>query len=112
MDALTTDQLLREIQILCAQHAFVKHIEQRLIDVDILDVRLQISPNSFISVFYNLKTDKTAFALIQNGQRSYGIDNAKMGWHEHPFGAPERHEPCEPTALGEFLTQVARHLKS
>jgi hypothetical protein len=65
----------------------------------------------FIDVFYNAVTDKTSIALIKAGQRVYGVDNAKMGWHKHPFDVPERHISCLPVTFAEFLTDVESYFQ-
>ena len=97
MAAVTTEQLLSELQQVCYRSALVDHVETR--------VHLTRA-ETFINVFYNVATDKTAFALVESGQRIYGADNAKMGWHEHPFRNPARHEPCSPIEFKEFLARV------
>lgn len=61
---------------------------------------------SFIDVFYNVTTDKTAFALVVDGQRIYGKDNAKMGWHVHPIEDPSSHNSCTPVSFRDFLAEV------
>jgi len=107
MAAVTTEQLLSELQQACYRSALVDHVETRVIDADTLSVRIHLTrAETFISVFYNVATDKTAFALVESGQRIYGADNAKMGWHEHPFRNPARHEPCSPIEFKEFLARV------
>ena len=67
-------------------------------------------PETFINAFYNLATGKTAFALIQTNQRIYGADNAKIGWHYHPFANPRQHIDCSPMTFTAFLQAVEDHL--
>ena len=107
MAAVTTGQLLQELQQNCSQSPLVSHIEARLIDADILSMRVHLTvASTFINVFYNVTTDKTAFALVREGQRLYGVDNAKMGWHRHPFNNPSQHVSCAPTRFTDFLAEV------
>jgi hypothetical protein len=54
-------------------------------------------------------TDKTALALVVKGERIYGKDNAKIGWHVHPFANPEAHVACNPVSFEEFLGEVETH---
>jgi hypothetical protein len=101
MAAVTTEQLLSELQQACYRSALVDYVETHVIDADILSARIHLArAETFISVFYNISTDKTAFALVESGQRVYGVDNARRGWHEHPF-----HHPTQPndTPEGRFL---------
>lgn len=112
MAAVTTDQLLSELQQACYRSALVDRVETRVIDADTLSVRIYLTrTETFISVFCNVGTDKTAFALVESGQRIYGVDNAKIGWHEHPWRDPARHEPCHAVQFGEFLVRAVTILK-
>ena len=110
MAALTTTQLLYEVRRACQRSLLVRHIEERILDIDVLHIRAYLSlPGTFINAFYNLATDKTAFALIQTGRRIYGADNAKMGWHYHPFADPSQHIACPQMTFAEFLQAVEDH---
>jgi hypothetical protein len=107
MAAVTTEQLLSELQQACYRSALVDYVETHVIDADTLSARIHLTrAETFISVFYNVATDKTAFALIESGQRIYGVDNAKMGWHAHPWRNPGLHEPCPPIEFKDFLARV------
>jgi len=113
MASVTTGQLLYELQQVCYHSPLVDYVEEQMIDVDILKVRVHLTvARTFISVFYNLTTDKTAFALVKENRRIYGTDNAKMGWHKHPFDDPNQHVPCAPVRFETFLTRVENHFHS
>ena len=110
MAAMTTRQLLYELQHACNRSPLVSHIEERVVDVDILSVQVHLTvANMFINVFYNVTTDKVAFALVEGKHRLCGADNAKMGWHRHPFHNPDQHLPCAPVSFEEFLADVETH---
>jgi len=110
MAALTTPQLLSEIRHACLGSSLVQYVEDRIVDIDILHVRVHlILAETFINAFYNVATDKAAFALIRAGQRIYGADNAKVGWHYHPFADPNQHIICPPMNFSEFLHAVEEH---
>ncbi|MGQ9556233.1 MAG: hypothetical protein ACUVWR_19195 [Anaerolineae bacterium] len=100
--------LLNEIVAACEQSAIVAGYSLRTLDLDILSLRVHLVDESFIEVFYNLASAKTAFALIRNGLRIYGKDNAKMGWHEHPLANPGAHRLCEPLSFAAFLHEVEK----
>ncbi len=107
MAAVTTTQLLLELRNACLHSVLVRQIEERILDIDVLHVRVYLmTSETFINVFYNLATDKAAFALLQDGHRIYGVDNAKIGWHCHPFADPKQHIACPPVTFGEFLQEV------
>jgi len=113
MAAVTTGQLLLELQQACYRSALVDHVETQAIDADTLSARVHLTrAETFINVFYNVTTTKTAFALVESGQRVYGVDNARKGWHEHLFGDPARHVACAPVQFEDFLAQVEAHYRS
>jgi hypothetical protein len=63
--AMTTRQLLHELQQACNRSPLVSRIEERVVDTDILSIRVHLTvTNTFINVFYNVTTDKAAFALV------------------------------------------------
>ncbi len=107
MVTVTTIQLLYDLRQVCSRAPLVSYVEELLVDADILNIRVHLTiANAFINVFYNVTTHKTAFALIMGNQRIFGADNAKMGWHKHPFGEPYRHVSCAPVDFAEFLSEV------
>ncbi len=113
MATITTNQLLYELRQICHKSRLVNYLEERLIDADVLSIRVHLNvANSFISVFYNVTTEKTAFALVEHDQRIYGADNAKIGWHKHPFGHPRTHLPCEPITFANFLVDVEAYYQA
>ncbi|MFZ1754554.1 MAG: hypothetical protein WBO46_18475 [Caldilineaceae bacterium] len=112
MAPVTTAQLLYEVYRASQDATLVHYVEERVLDIDVLHVRVHlVLTDTFINAFFNLATDKTAFALIQAGKRIYGADNAKTGWHLHPFTAPEQHINCPPMTFAEFLKEVEAHFQ-
>jgi len=110
MAAVTTGQLLYKLQQACNRSPVVSHVEERVVDADILSVRVHLTvAHTFINVFYNVTTDKVAFALVEGRYRLYGVDNAKVGWHRHPFHDPDQHLPCAHVGFEEFLSDVETH---
>ena len=107
----TTGQLLYELREACYACSIVSHIEELLVDSDVLKVRVNLTRSEcFISVFYNVTTGKAAYALLERNQRIYGADNAKMGWHIHPFCAPGQHRAVAgPVLFTAFLRDVEKY---
>ena len=109
--SLTTSELLHGLRQACYGSSLVECVEEPAIDFDVLKARVHLTiPDTFIRVFYNVATEKTALALVQEKRRTYGADNAKMGWPEHPFNDPEQYQPCRPVLFDEFLTVVENRL--
>lgn len=106
MAELTPRDLLERIVSTCAQSPIVAAYAVRTLDPDILSLRVHLVDESFIEIFHNAMTEKTAFALIVEDRRVYGKDNAKIGWHVHPPGNPEAHHACSPVSFETFLAEV------
>jgi len=75
-----------------------------------LSLRLTIGPDLFVQAFLGELTGALYFALIERGQRIFGIDRESGRWHEHPYEAPHRHTPLpeglEPKPLLKFLSRL------
>ncbi len=106
MADLTPNDLLEQIVIACERSSIVAGYTVHTLDLDILKMRVYLVDGSFIEVFYNAATHKTAFALIAGRQRMYGKDNAKSGWHVHPPDNPQVHRPCDPVSFETFLNEI------
>ncbi|MBS1249705.1 MAG: hypothetical protein MAG431_01286 [Chloroflexi bacterium] len=106
MAGVTTHKLIENIIAVCAQSPIVRAYTVRSYDLDILSMRIHLLDDSFIEVFYNIITNKTAFTYIVEDIRVYGKDNTKMGWHVHPMGNPTEHISCEEVSFSDFLAEV------
>ena len=104
----TPHDLLDRLVTVCSRSPVVAAYTVRTLDLDVLSLRVHLLDDSFLEVFYNVTTGKTAFAVIVAGRRVYGKDNAKMGWHAHPPDNPDAHGPCEPVSFEQFLAEVER----
>ena len=77
-----------------------------------INLRLDVIVGGFVDIFYNEETGTVAYALIQDGQRTFGADNAG-GWHVHPFAAPDQHDPSSGAmSFVEFVAAIERHVAS
>ena len=106
MAGLTPEDHLEQIVAACARATAVEAYALRTLDSDILSLRVHLTDGSFIEVFCNTATDRTAFALIHQDERVYGKDNAKIGWHVHPPDDRNARHPCSPVSFEEFLAEV------
>jgi hypothetical protein len=70
-----------------------------------LKMRIVLSSNMFIDVFYSASKKRIDFALIKVGNRVFGIDNLS-GWHRHPFGEVEQHEAMKDPTLEEIFSEI------
>jgi len=58
----------------------------------------------FLRFYFNEVTGTTAFALIENQQRIWGLDyDNPRGWHLHPVDDPSMHINTQPLSVTEIL---------
>lgn len=86
----------------CSRHDFIQGIEIQILDEPVVKIKAVVSDDVFINIFYNAETVKYSFALIKNGRRIFGADNARR-WHIHPFDNPDNHKEINDISLAEFL---------
>lgn len=107
VDALS---LRREAYKAVEQVWFIQTLEEVERTDITLSLRLNIRPGLFVQVFHGARSGSLFFALIESGQRIFGIDLEDGRWHLHPFAFPERHEPLNtdlgPKPLLAFLARV------
>jgi len=103
--------------------AFTDELLRSLAEVDLLEsvsvqsegpivdgyAYLQDDTNSFLRFYFNESTGTTAFALIENGKRIWGIDfDNRRGWHYHPMDDAHHHEAISPLSVEEIIKQLGR----
>jgi len=101
---------LKDILIVCTSSKIVKGVEVVNLDNVVLKVRIHLTANLFINVFYNAETRRTAFALIKDNKRIFGADNTGR-WHLHPYDNPEEHKLCKEISFKQFFDEVEKIFK-
>lgn len=86
----------------CSRYDFIQGIEIQILDEPVVKIKAVVNDDVFINIFYNAETVKYSFALIKNGRRIFGADNARR-WHIHPFDNPDNHKEINDISLAEFL---------
>ncbi len=65
--------------------------------------------NAFLEVYHNSRTQTTAFALVVEQRRIWGVDRDRIrGWHLHPLGNPEDHMTVEPLSVAGVIALLPR----
>lgn len=73
----------------------------------VVDGSAAIGQDMFLRFYYNAVTGTTAFALIRDRQRVWGLDyDNRRGWHRHPFDAPKTHMPIAPAMLPQIIEEL------
>ena len=77
-------------------------------EVFVLRGRVILKKNRFLQVYFNELTGTTAFALIEQEKRIWGIDFDNMrGWHLHPLDNSEGHRNIDPMDIQEIIRALA-----
>ena len=90
-------------------YALSNHIPHGQLEIDEMNpvrfkARYHVEASLFIDIFYAIRTGKISFAVIQKGERVFGVDNLG-GWHCHPFGKPKDHKPIAKPLIEEIIGQ-------
>lgn len=82
---------------------FVRSVDLRT-EAFVVKGRVFLEKDRFLQVYFNEQTGTTAFALIEDEQRLWGIDyDALRGWHVHPLDRPEAHRETAPKTIEEVV---------
>ena len=95
--------LLNELSML----DFVEKVDIQT-EVFILRGRVILKKNPFLQIYFNESTGTTAFALIDEGKRIWGIDFDNIrGWHLHPLENPKTHHNIKQKTIKEIIEAFA-----
>ena len=94
-----------KVQDLAAQHFPTSEPELQEANPFRLKMRIVLSSDLFIDIFYGKSKERIAFALIKETERVFGIDNLN-GWHRHPSGGVKQHEIIEEPTLEEIFSEI------
>ena len=74
---------------------------------------LRIAPEISIEIYFNGETRSLTSALIDRGERVFGIDDypASGVSHVHPFGRVEDHVKINPMQIEQMLEEYVRVLR-
>jgi len=89
--------------------------EPKLIDLRAgsVKLRIQLSEERFIDVYFNEKTRTLNSAMIEKGRRIFGINGYgdKRFWHMHPVGKMDEHVPVKPMTIESLVRRYATVLR-
>ena len=106
MADLTLAQFIEAARQACDQSDLVVSYDVRVLDNVIVKIRVFLSMDAFVDVYFNPANGNCSYTLVQGNRRIYGADNAFVGWHLHPFESPKDHRLCAEISFGEFLRTV------
>lgn len=77
-------------------------------EVFILKGRIILKKFRYLHIYFNELTGTTAFALVENDKRIWGIDYDNMrGWHVHPLKHPETHNEITSKTVQEIIDDLS-----
>lgn len=86
---------------------FVEHVDFQT-EVFIFKGRIALKKERILQVYFNEITRTTAFALIEEDKRIWGVDFDHIrGWHLHPVGNPESHQNINSMTIEEIIKTLA-----
>ena len=102
----TTEQIREEVRLLAEKNSLCILFEK--INPYIYSVRLGVSENCFIQLYFNLSKEKFLMAVVKEEVRIYGFDRLDEDCHEHLVENPEKHvkKPCNEMDLVKFLDRA------
>jgi len=78
-------------------------------------VKVPITENIYIQLYYNQETGTKNYVLIGWNRRLFGRDCISSVWHKHPFENPEDHDFSEDgkreISISDFFEEVFKLLK-
>ena len=110
MAHISAFEFARTVQDICDRSDLVVSYNVRILDDTVSKIRVALTYEAFIDVFYNSDTGKCSYALVEESTRVFGADNAFIGWHIHPFDNPNQHVPSSEVPFEKFLKTVEEHI--
>jgi len=90
-----------------ADRPFVQSVDLET-EAIVVKGRVLLDQDRFLEVYFNEQTGTTAFALIEDDQRIWGVDYDELrGWHVHPFGHPDQHEDVASMTPEDVVERLA-----
>jgi hypothetical protein len=109
MACLSAIEFARSLQDICNQSDIVTTYDVNILDDTVVKIRIVLIYEAFVDAFYNANTGSCSYALIEEDARIFGVDNAFIGWHIHPFDDPSQHMSSSEVSFAEFLEIVGEH---
>jgi len=87
---------------------FVEKVDLQT-EVFIVKGRVILKNHRFLQVYFNELTGTTAFALVENDMRIWGVDYDNLrGWHVHPLEHPETHNQTKSKIVQEIIDELSQ----
>lgn len=77
-------------------------------EVFVLKGRAILKEKRFLQIYFNEVTGTTAFSLIEDDIRIWGIDFDNLrGWHLHPLKDSQSHQPLQDMTIDQIIKDLS-----
>ncbi len=104
-------QWLQAVQASAQKHFPTARVQVQILRETRVKVRIEVSENLFIDLFFREETGRIDYSLIMGNARCYGLDNLG-GWHEHPLFQADVHRPITEPTPEEAIVSVRRAVEA
>lgn len=108
--SVDVNTLEKDIERIVSKFFFIQSVQTLLKTIHTIKMRLYVTEECFIQIYYNIQKNRTNYVVILGGKRIYGRDCYKGVWHRHPEENPEGHdfspEGSIKVKLEEFLFET------
>ncbi|HHT9125104.1 MAG TPA: hypothetical protein ACFYD6_04715 [Candidatus Brocadiia bacterium] len=109
-EGLDINTLEKNVKRIVSKFPFIQKAQTLLKTTHTIKMRLDVTEECFIQIYYNIQRDNTSYVVILGGKRIYGRDCPRGNWHRHPEENPEGHdsslEGSRKVKLEEFLLET------
>ncbi len=110
MAGLNAEQFSQQVRQRCEKSKIVVRVLTLSESIRHTRLRIFLNDRSFVDIYYNQETGKTAYAQIFRANRIFGADNTNGVWHWHPRKDPSNHVPADSKiGFDEFFKGVEQN---
>lgn len=100
-----------ELMSALARADFVERVALQ-VEVFVVSGRAFLPQGMYLEVYFNEVTQTTAFALVKEQARVWGIDRDNIrGWHRHPTRDADSHVEIQPISVSDIVEELGETLR-
>ncbi len=82
------------------------------VEVFVVSGRAFLPQGMYLEVYFNEVTQTTAFALVKEEARIWGVDRDNIrGWHRHPTEDADSHVEIQPISVSDIVEELGETLR-
>ncbi len=105
METVSVKEFIEQLKLSIT--SFIPHLTLKIIEENPhrFKGRIKLASGRNVDVFYGSKKGRIDFALIEENQRIWGVDNLG-GWHFHPIGNEREHIKAKYTNVDQIVREL------